>query len=1454
VATKIISTYIAAGYSLNSKYSQLTITASGGIGGTGLFASSSVTVFNYGHIKSAGSSHGIDLAKGGAVTNAGSVAGGSKDDGVVLGAGGSIANLAAGHISGGQGVAVLGGAGTVTNTGHISGAKYNGVLLNVGGVLTNSATASSISGEQSGVLITGGIGSVKNSGTITAVKYSGVGLLAGGAVTNSGLIGGPTTNDGIYLKIGGEVTNLAGGTISGGTGVSAVGKSATVANSGAITASAGIAIILADGGTVTNSGAAATVSGVVQGVAIAGAAGSVNNSGTISATQQFGVGLIAGGSVTNSGLIEGPTTNDGVFLKAGGEVTNLAGGTIIGGQGVAVSGKAGTVTNAGTITGSKYAALALGAGGAVTNSGVITGGAMSVGVFLATGGSVTNQASGKITSGAGGGGAGVNVFGKPGSVTNLGTISATGTGVGLQAGGSVTNSGAITGTNYDGVFLNLGGSVTNQVATSVITGGNGVSAYGAAGTITNSGTIAGAKNNGVNLNLGGSLANSGTITGANDGVFLKVGGAVTNLASGTIAGGTGITAVGKPTIVGNSGAITSTVGPAINLTAGGSVTNSGAGARISGAVEGVAIVGAVGTVTNSGTVTSAKYAAVALGAGGSVTNSGVIAGPNTSVGTAVGAFFGAGGSLTNQATGTISGGTGVVFSGTAGNVTNAGTIIATNAKYAAAFFGAGGSLTNQATGDIRGGTGVDITGAAGSVTNAGTITGTDAKGAGVVLFAGGSVTNGAAADTKAVIAAAYGVAVGGAAGSVVNFATITGTLAGVGLVKGGSIANGTSADKTALISGGDGVFLNGSSTVANSGTIRGTGGHGSYGVYVAPGATAVTLTNGSLTNAAALIEGYGGIQLNGVSTAVNFGTISATGAAKAAGFYLGGGGSLTNGAVGHQNALIEGFYGGAVNGVGTITNFGTIKGTSGKDILFKSAGDVLVVEAGCEFDGSVNGGGGTLDLATGKGTISGIAAGSVTVSGSMKAATFSNFGTVDIFAGASFTEIGSGTLAAGHSLIDAGTLTVAGTLAIAGSLITKGTLGGAGILALSGGTAAFDTGTSLTVAKVTQSGATSVATVNVASLAYAGRWTQTGGTVSVSKGDKISFSGAGDSFAGTLAGAGTVAFTGGSDTLTGTTLSATSVIINSSTTLAGTITLAHTLSATTANLVVGAAGATLAGGGSLVLSDLTTNRVYGATAAATLTNKDTISGAGLLGNGLMTLVNAASGVIDGSGANALTINTGARTVSNAGLIEATGKGGTTIASALANTGVLATLGGTLTVKGAVTGVGSVSINGGTADFASTITENVTFTGATGVLELEKSVSYAGAVTGLSKTGTNSLDLRDIAFIKGTTTASYSGTTTSGELVVTDGTHTAFIELKGDYIGSKFIVSTDGHGGTQVVDPHAPGAPNSAQASPPHGFIAAAAAFGAVPGAPITNTVDTWRPTHAVLSTPRAQVA
>ena len=83
------------------------------------------------------------------------------------------------------------------------------------------------------------------------------------------------------------------------------------------------------------------------------------------------------------------------------------------------------------------------------------------------------------------------------------------------------------------------------------------------------------------------------------------------------------------------------------------------------------------------------------------------------------------------------------------------------------------------------------------------------------------------------------------------------------------------------------------------------------------------------------------------------------------------------------------------------------------------------------------------------------------------------------------------------------------------------------------------------------------------------------------------------------------------------------------------------------------------------------------------------------------------------------------------------------------------LGGTVSIAGAVSGTGLVEIGGGSATVSSGLmtiagafAENVTFTAGKGELALSKSQGYTGTISGFSKTGADTLDLRDIGFIDG----------------------------------------------------------------------------------------------------------
>lgn len=283
-------------------------------------------------------------------------------------------------------------------------------------------------------------------------------------------------------------------------------------------------------------------------------------------------------------------------------------------------------------------------------------------------------------------------------------------------------------------------------------------------------------------------------------------------------------------------------------------------------------------------------------------------------------------------------------------------------------------------------------------------------------------------------------------------------------------------------------------------------------------------------------------------------------------------------------------------------------------------------------------------------------------------------------------------------------------------------------------------------------------------------------------------------------------------------------------------------------LLVAAGGLTLSGTGELEMDQAARSEITVVAAGATLTNvSEHIEGGGEILNGNLTLVNETAGVIASVGADNLTITTGGHTIVNAGLLLSSGAGGLTIDSPVDNTGHLTAGGGTLTVTGAVTGSGYAEVATGTLLFDSSFNGNVVFTSASnGSLELEDSKGYTtGQISGLSKTGANSLDLLDVPFA-GVTTGHYSGTATSGVLTVTEGANVATIHLLGDYLGSAFVLSSGSGGGTKVVDPSAASAiPGAAPTKAL--FVQALAAFESSKG--LGDFGPTYGHSGALLVTP-----
>jgi hypothetical protein len=204
-----------------------------------------------------------------------------------------------------------------------------------------------------------------------------------------------------------------------------------------------------------------------------------------------------------------------------------------------------------------------------------------------------------------------------------------------------------------------------------------------------------------------------------------------------------------------------------------------------------------------------------------------------------------------------------------------------------------------------------------------------------------------------------------------------------------------------------------------------------------------------------------------------------------------------------------------------------------------------------------------------------------------------------------------------------------------------------------------------------------------------------------------------------------------------------------------------------------------------------------------LTNIDnTISGAGTIGDASMTLTNSVNGIINANGINALHLNAGL--LVNSGLIESTKSGGLVIGAGndAVNNGTIAALVGLIDVQSALSGTGTAKISGSAQiKFEAANThQNVVFAAGTGEeLFLTNSQTFSGNISGF--TGTDSIDLQDINFATGTTTATYTANSNlGGTLEITDGTHTTDLSMVGTYSQASFSIQNDGTGKTLLLDP------------------------------------------------------
>jgi len=317
------------------------------------------------------------------------------------------------------------------------------------------------------------------------------------------------------------------------------------------------------------------------------------------------------------------------------------------------------------------------------------------------------------------------------------------------------------------------------------------------------------------------------------------------------------------------------------------------------------------TVTAAGAVTGARDG-ISASSVWTVQNYGTVTGNY-----GYGVELKAGGSVTNGQGGLIAGVGygGVYIDGPAALVDNAGTI--TGSNFYAVEFSAGGTVTNTQGGAIVGARdGVWINGGNGTVSNAGAISGYEMFG--VYMRDSGSVTNAAGGSITGQRAGVIINSMGTVdnAGTITDQATFTSGYFsgdGVGIGGGGYISNAAGG----LITGATtGVHIDGGhfSVLFNAGSIVGTG---VGGVYLKP--TQAYIDNelgGSISGAEfglELTEGYGML--------MNAGTITAT-ASRGVGVVLYEG-NISNAAGG----TISGYYGAEILLDGAVSNYGKIIGT-----------------------------------------------------------------------------------------------------------------------------------------------------------------------------------------------------------------------------------------------------------------------------------------------------------------------------------------------------------------------------------------------------------------------------------------------------------------------------------------------------------------------------------------------
>ena len=732
---------------------------------------------------------------------------------------------------------------------------------------------------------------------------------------------------------------------------------------------------------------------------------------------------------TASGKLYLTSTSNPLTITSTGSVTTTASGDAID----APSGTAWQINNAGTISGvigtSSAGIYSPASGIAVQNTGKISGNI--AGLWLSSGGSVTNGASGLISAT---GSYGVYIAGAAGVVTNLGTITGSSYAVDLTFSSAANRVVVAPGAVFNGLVS--GGNGTLELASGAGSGSisglntGSTGAYqkfaalvvdaGASWTLSGSNTIASVTDYGSLIVTGALPAANYQIGAAGGGGSLEVASAPANASPMSFLGNSTL-------IIDNAATFGTNIGSASY--AGPLLESFGAGDTVD--IKNFSAGGASLTynsttgllqITNGSQTASLDFQTSTLGNGTfnltSDGGTGLLLTKSQTTAPPAPAFTAPvnGSTDTTTATPTISG-TGVagdiVTLSTGSTVLSSSIVVASN-----------GSWTFTPTAPLANGS-YPLT--ATQQAASGGPSSTAANDTFTVNVAGGGLTISSAVTGPLSLAATNTPLTITSAGSV------KATASGADAIDGGSgVAWSINNSGTVASSQRYGVSLHGAgSSVVNSGSISGNAGESFYGVDMEAGGTVTNTSAGYITGGEDAVFGAGaalnvnnsgqivstfddGVGLfNGGSVINNAGAkIQAPtgGGFGPAGVYIpSGSANVVN------RGSITGQYGVYLGVAGTVENAGTISGSSSAvTFAASSSANRLIVDPGAVFSGSVKGNGGVLELTAGTGSI-----------GSIGSSAFSGFQTLTDDAGGLWTLTGGNVIA---NVTDNGSLFIAGSL------------------------------------------------------------------------------------------------------------------------------------------------------------------------------------------------------------------------------------------------------------------------------------------------------------------------------------------------------------------------------------------------------------------------------------------